>query len=62
MRVRILYGSRVKAGKRSRVSVCEDRATPYFVRSEIVQAESLTDALDKAKPKLDETVLNTVPV
>lgn len=53
----ILYSSRSFQEGAIQVSSGEN---PLWVRTELVQCSGLSDALDQAKPRDGETVLNTV--
>lgn len=65
MRAAIFYGSRVKltnahkAVHHATKPPTGEAQPPYFVRM-VVRNMSMEDALDKAKPMVGETVLNSV--
>lgn len=65
MRSLILYGSATKLSKgHFRVTKTGNRLFPtvaYFVRAKIFNG-NIDEALDKAKPRAGEVVLNTVPI
>lgn len=69
MKSAILYASKA-AGERTTCVMAGTSATnkfsiapavPLFVRAELVEGDCLS-ALDKAKPRDGETVLNTIPI
>ncbi len=64
MKVAILYGSQHKLTNAHKPIHC-NKQPAYYVRMQIVNTDlpsALMDALDAAKPREHETVLNTVRV